>query len=237
VRLAVIVPMLDRAPSIEASLRALAPLRARGHRVVVADGGSRDDGPARAAALADRVVRAPRDWALQIDAGARTPEADTADALLFLPERLRLPPDADREVARALGGGASPWGFFDLRLCPAPAGPRSDSFSLRLASALAQAGSRASGIGLADQAIFVTRAAFLALEGLADADGAPDVDFCRRARLLGSPLLLRVRADLATEERRPAAILGRAARRECWRLACALNLPWQPQPPPRWSPI
>ena len=41
--LAIVMPVLNEAAGIEAALRALAPLRARGARVVVADGGSADD--------------------------------------------------------------------------------------------------------------------------------------------------------------------------------------------------
>ncbi|MGH8668595.1 MAG: glycosyltransferase, partial [Burkholderiales bacterium] len=42
-RLSVIVPALNEAPGIRAALEALAPLRARGHEVIVVDGGSSDD--------------------------------------------------------------------------------------------------------------------------------------------------------------------------------------------------
>jgi glycosyltransferase involved in cell wall biosynthesis len=239
-RLAIIVPTLDRAPTIEASLRALAPMRRRGHRVIVVDGGSRDDGPVRARALADRVVLAPRGWAWQVNAGGRAPEGEAADALVFLPEGVRLPAEADRTIARALDNGRSPWGFFDLQLDAheAPdAAPARVGLPLRLASALANAGSRATGIGLAEQVIFVTRAAFFALDGFCASEEPPDIGFCRRARLLGAPIVLREGARVRTDEKRPLAILGQAARRECWRLACAMDLPWRPRRPSRWSPI
>src|SRR5262245_37505533 len=101
-RLAIIVPTLNEAATIEPSLRALAPLRSRGVSVVVADGGSADDTVARAAHFADRVVAAPRGRALQMNAGARVPEAAAADVLLFLHADTSLPDDADRVVLRAL---------------------------------------------------------------------------------------------------------------------------------------
>jgi hypothetical protein len=249
-RLTIVLPLLDQAVAVEASLQELAPMRRRGHRVVVADGGSTDGGPERAAALADRVVRAARGWASLANAGAGTPEAEAADALLFLPPTLRLPPQADRAIAAALGAAASPWGFFDLRLIGidaaadatvdasvAAAAERGRALPLRVASVLANAGSRATGIGLAEQAIFVTRAAFLALGGYSLAEEPPDMGFCRRARLLGAPVLLRECADVRTAERQALPILWRAARRECWRAACRLDLPWRPQRAPRWSPI
>ena len=59
-RLTVVVPALNEAGGIRAALEALAPLRARGHEVIVADGGS-SDGTARARArLCDRRGRARR---------------------------------------------------------------------------------------------------------------------------------------------------------------------------------
>jgi hypothetical protein len=55
-RLSIVVPALNEAAGIGAALEALAPLRARGHEVIVVDGGS-DDATARLAApLCDRVV-------------------------------------------------------------------------------------------------------------------------------------------------------------------------------------
>ena len=41
-RLSIVVPTLDEAAGIVATLAALQPLRAAGHEVVVVDGGSRD---------------------------------------------------------------------------------------------------------------------------------------------------------------------------------------------------
>jgi glycosyltransferase involved in cell wall biosynthesis len=241
-RLALIVPTLDRASTIEASLRALAPMRQRGHRVIVVDGGSRDDSPVRARPLADRVVLAPRGWAWQVNAGGRAPEGEAADALVFLPEGIRLPAEADRTIARALDNASSPWGFFDLQIDrdEAPRGAprrRGADLPLRVAAAMANAGARATGIGLAEQVIFVSRAAFGALEGFSATAEPPDIEFCRRARLLGPPIVLHERARVCTDERHALAILRHAARREWWRLACAWDLPWRPARPQRWSSI
>ena len=55
-RLAIVIPTLNEAATIEAMLRALTPLRQRGVSVIVADGGSSDDTVKRAVPLADRVV-------------------------------------------------------------------------------------------------------------------------------------------------------------------------------------
>src|SRR6185295_9661149 len=80
-KMSIIIPVLNEAAVIGAALGSLAPLRARGHELIVADGGSKDATRALAAPLADRVVGAPRGRARQMNAGAA---AASGDALVFL---------------------------------------------------------------------------------------------------------------------------------------------------------
>ncbi|HKX37431.1 MAG TPA: glycosyltransferase, partial [Burkholderiales bacterium] len=80
-RLSVVVPALNEARGIADALRALAPLRSRGHELIVVDGGSHDGTREIAAALADATIVAPRGRARQMNAGAR---AARGDALVFL---------------------------------------------------------------------------------------------------------------------------------------------------------
>ena len=185
-RLAVVVPVLNEAATIEAALGRLAPLRDRGARLIVVDGGSDDDTAARAEPLADRVLAAPRGRASQMNAGAQADEARDADVLLFLHADTQLPQDADRIVARALADGAHSWGRFDVRL-------DADGWPLRLVETLMNWRSRATGIATGDQAIFATRAAFDWLHGFAPLPLMEDVDFCSRAKRLTRPAALRSR--------------------------------------------
>jgi glycosyltransferase involved in cell wall biosynthesis len=110
-RLSIVVPALDEAAGIGTALARLAPLRARGHEVLVVDGGSRDGTAALAAPLADRVLQAPRGRARQMNAGAA---AARGEALLFLHADTRLPEDADALVSGALR--EREWGRFDVRI-------------------------------------------------------------------------------------------------------------------------
>ena len=185
-RLAVIVPVLNEAADIEATLAALQPLRTRGVPLIVVDGGSRDATVVLASSLADRVVSAPRGRALQMNAGARTPEAQAADVLLFLHADTRLPADADGTLLRALANTQRCWGRFDVAIDGRPT-------ALRLVARLINLRSRLTGIATGDQAIFVTRAAYAALEGFAAIPLMEDIDFCRRAKALSRPLCLRAR--------------------------------------------
>ena len=220
-RLAVIVPMDTRAQGIEESLLALADLRRRGHQVIVVDAGDGQSAVARAQNLADRVLVAAQKLSVRLNAASRLPEAEGADALLFLPEAVRLPAQADRAIARALSNSTSPWGCFDVSFRNPSQGP---SAALELAAALANWCSRLTGICMWEQAIFVSRSAFFALEGFAVSEERADVEFSRRARQLGAPIVLRERALVEMKERGLRSILRATVRRERRRLAAALGL-------------
>lgn len=185
-KVAVIIPCLNQAAAVEGALRQLAPLRRRGGCVIVVDGGSSDDTVRRAAAAADMVISSPRGRALQCNAGARAPLAQSADVLLFLPADSTLPPDADRLVLRALANSTRRWGRFDIALA-------GGSRWLPWIAALINRCSRLTGICSGDQAIFVERGIFLALEGFAPIALAEDIDFSRRARQISPPLALAAR--------------------------------------------
>ena len=188
-RLSIVVPSLNEAAGIERCLRALAPLRGRGHEVIVADGGSDDGTPQLAAPLADRVVAAPRGRALQMNAGAA---AASADALLFLHADTILPADADRAVLAALASRA--WGRFDVSI---------DSRDARLAVVgfCMNWRSRLTGIATGDQAIFVRRAEFPGFPAIALME---DVAFSKAMKRVSPPACLRerVRTSARRWERR-----------------------------------
>ena len=113
-RLAIVIPVLDEGGVIAASLLALQAMRARGVRVIVVDGGSRDDTCTRARALADDVITAPRGRARQMNAGAAH-IGGAADVLLFLHADTHLPNEADHMIAAAIARGVR-WGRFDVRI-------------------------------------------------------------------------------------------------------------------------
>ena len=185
-QLAIIIPTLNEETGVQRSLAELGPLRARGVRVVVADGGSADQTVARAAPLVDRVISVPRGRALQMNAGARTAEAQSADVLLFLHADTVLPDDADRVILRALANSNRVWGRFDITI-------DGRSAWLPVVALLMNLRSRLTGIATGDQAIFVERSTFVALEGFAPIPLMEDIEFCARAKRLSPPLALRNR--------------------------------------------
>jgi len=185
-RLAIVIPTLNEAAGIECALEWLSPLRARGVRVVVADGGSSDDTVMRALKGADAVVPATRGRGRQMNAGARHPLAADADVLLFLHADTVLPPDADRLILKTLANDQRVWGRFDVEI-------EGEPVMLRVVAALMNWRARLSGIATGDQAIFIKSSAFVALDGFAPIALMEDIDFCRRARLLSPPITLRTK--------------------------------------------
>lgn len=177
-RLSIVIPVLNEAAGLRSALEALAPLRRRGHEVIVVDGGSDDGGAQLAADLCDRVLLAPRGRALQMNAGAR---AASGDCLVFLHVDTRLPEGAEQAIFGALR--ARDWGRFDV--CIEARHPL-----LALVAWAMNARSRLTGIATGDQAIFVRRAAFAGFPEIALME---DVAFSKAMKLASPPACLRER--------------------------------------------
>ena len=183
-QLSVVMPVLDEAAGIAAALRALAPLRARGHEVVVVDGGSADATADMASAGADRVVHGPRGRARQMNAGAALARGDV---LLFLHADTVLPDAADSAIQQAIEQGAR-WGRFDVCITGGEA-------LFPVIATLMNLRSRWTGITTGDQALFVQRTLFLQLGGYADQPLMEDIELSRRLRALFPPACLRQRVQ------------------------------------------
>jgi rSAM/selenodomain-associated transferase 2 len=179
VRISIVIPALNEAPAIGATLESLAAWRERGHEVVVADGGSEDRTREIAAPLADRVLLAPRGRARQMNAGAA---AARGDALLFLHADTRLPAGADGLVVHALENHS--WGRFDVRIDTPHPMLRVVAFAMNLRS-------RMTGIATGDQAIFVRRDAFA---GFPDIALMEDIGFSKAMKRRSPPACLRAKA-------------------------------------------
>jgi rSAM/selenodomain-associated transferase 2 len=181
-KLSVIMPVLNEAGGIEEALTSLAPLRARGVEIVVADGGSSDATVALARPLADLVIAAPRGRGVQMNAGAA---ASGGDVLLFLHADTHLPRDADALMRDGLVRSGCTWGRFDVRIAGAhPLFP--------VIAAMMNLRSRITGIATGDQAIFITRAAFGA--GFPEIALMEDIAMAKRLKRAGAPLCISSRA-------------------------------------------
>ena len=180
-RLSLILPALDEAASIPATLACLQPLRALGHEVILVDGGSTDGTPTLAAPRVDRVITSPRGRARQMNAGAAQAQGE---ALVFVHADTHLPDGAGSLISDALQHRL--WGRFDVRIAGRP-------WVLKVVAALMNGRSRLTGITTGDQAIFVRRDTFAALGGFPDLPLMEDIALSRRLKRLGPPACLRQR--------------------------------------------
>lgn len=177
-----IVPTLNEAEGIAATLTMLQAWRALGHEVIVVDGGSLDATRSLARPLADRVKLAPPGRARQMNAGAATAQGEV---LVFLHADTRLPTQALEAMRTGLRNHL--WGRFDVAIA-------GRARVLRLVAALMNLRSRLTGIATGDQAIFATRAAFSAVGGYPEQPLMEDIELSKRLKRLGPPACLRDRA-------------------------------------------
>ena len=188
-RISIVVPALNEAEQIEATLLPLQPLRARGHELILSDGCSADGTLARAKPWVDRLVQSPRGRAMQMNQGA---QAATGDLLLFLHADTQLPENTEA-LLREFWQSDKFWGRFDVRLS-------GKHPAFRLIAWLMNWRSRLTGIATGDQAIFVRRMAFEQIGGFPALPLMEDIAISRLLKRQSRPFC--IRTPLVTSSRR-----------------------------------
>ncbi len=185
-RIAVVIPTLDEAETVEAAI-----VSARtADEIVVVDGGSLDRTADRARAVGSQVLLSPRGRARQLDLGWR---ATGAEVVLFLHADTRLPLGWADAVRNALGDPRVVGGAFRLRF-------DERTFAMRFIEWGAQRRAAWAGLPYGDQAIFARRTALEAIGGIAQVPIAEDLDLARDLRRHGRLALLPL--AIATSARR-----------------------------------
>ncbi|MGL4574738.1 MAG: TIGR04283 family arsenosugar biosynthesis glycosyltransferase [Burkholderiaceae bacterium] len=187
-QLAIIVPVLNDAAALARLLPTLAPLRARGARVVVVDGGSADDGAAVSQSHADAFLQSPAGRAVQQHAGTFV---QPADAYWFLHADSTIPADADALIAQALATRA--WGRFDVRLAGRSRWLPVVAWCMNQRSAL-------TGICTGDQGIFVTADAYARAGGFPQIALMEDIALSKRLKRISHPV--RIKTPIFSSGRR-----------------------------------
>lgn len=180
-KLSVIIPALNEAAAITATLQALQPLRGRGHEVIVVDGGSSDLTIELSRPLTNRVIQARAGRATQMRAGAAVA---SGSVLWFLHADTVAPADADRLIIQALRHTRAGWGRFDVQLSQT-------RLLLRCVAWMMNQRSRLSGIATGDQGLFVTRRAYDDTGGFPEIPLMEDIAFSRTLRQRGRPASIR----------------------------------------------
>lgn len=179
--ISVILPVLNEARSIAATLAALAPLQP--FETIVVDGGSQDRTCDIAREFAVRIVDAERGRARQMNRGA---QAARGDVLLFLHADTCLPATAFADIAAALSDARYLGGRFDVAL-------DGGHWLLPVIGRLISYRSRVSKVGTGDQALFVRRDVFQRIGGFEDIPLMEDIALCRTLKRLGGVACLRSR--------------------------------------------
>ncbi len=190
-KISLVIPVLNEAAHLGATLQSLQSLRAQEHELILVDGGSSDSTLAIAVEFSDQLLSCEPGRARQMNRGA---QAATGDILWFLHADTLAPSSAAEEIVRVLGEGRTRiWGRFDVRLSGAHP-------LFRLIESMMNLRSRLSGIATGDQGIFVRREVFEQIGGYGDLPLMEDIELSRRLKRLGRPYCSRVR--LLTSSRR-----------------------------------
>lgn len=171
-KLSIIMPVLNEQKQLHQQLASLQDLRARGHELIVVDGGSRDDSRAVAAPLVDQLLQSQSGRARQMNTGAAGADGDW---LLFLHCDTRLPQQVDSYLEATLADAEADWGWFDVRLSN-PAVP------YRLIAWFMNRRARLTRVCTGDQCLLVQRSLFQELGGFPDLPLMEDVAMSKRLR-------------------------------------------------------
>jgi rSAM/selenodomain-associated transferase 2 len=176
----IVMPVLNEANILQDRLSTLQAFR-NSCKIIVTDGGSRDESIAIAQPLSDQIIHSPRSRARQMNGGAKL--ANT-EILLFLHADIQLPLNAFEQIIQAIGRGFH-WGRFDVCFdSPRPI--------FKLIAFMMNARSRLTGIATGDQAMFVTKSAFEKVSGFPDIPLMEDIALSQRLKKLGPPACLKV---------------------------------------------
>jgi len=191
--LSVIIPALDAAQTLPATLAALAEGRGAGllREVLVVDGGSRDESAALARAAGAQVIAAPRGRGIQLVSGAAVAKGAW---LLFLHADTRLGRGWPQAVGDFVGDAANARraGYFRLWLDDAAPAARRLEAAVRWRS-------RALGLPYGDQGLLIAAPFYREIGGFRPLPLMEDVDLVRR---LGRRRLAALAVDAVTSAAR-----------------------------------
>lgn len=178
--LSIIIPTLNEAMAIVGLLDSLAPLRAAGGELILADAGSQDGTSELARGRVDQVVMSPRGRAAQMNAGAA---AARGDLLVFLHADTWVPVETLRRLPELLSRSGRRWGRFDVRIAGHHPLLPVIAWSMNRRS-------RLTGIATGDQTLFMTRDLFEQVGGYPDIALMEDIAISRRLKRMGRPFCL-----------------------------------------------
>jgi rSAM/selenodomain-associated transferase 2 len=177
--ISVVVPVFHEEALINAAIRRLKALPCSEQIEIIVVDGDAEGGTLKA--LADRRVKgivSGKGRGRQMNTGAA---AASGDVILFLHLDTELPEDGFIRISRAMAEGRYTAGAFDLAI--ADRGP-----AFRIIERAASLRSRLTRAPYGDQAIFMRRDDFLAIDGYREWPIMEDVDLMRRVKRVGGKI-------------------------------------------------
>ncbi|MEL6927507.1 MAG: TIGR04283 family arsenosugar biosynthesis glycosyltransferase [Cyanobacteria bacterium J06600_6] len=171
--ISIIIPVLNEAVTIKQTLARLASYPEA--EIIVVDGGSHDETVMIATPIAKVITIIGQGRAGQMNAGA---DIAQGDILIFLHADTQLPSNFIRLVNQTLKQPQTIAGAFELEI-------DSTKRSLRWIEQLVKMRSRLLSLPYGDQAIFMTKQAFLKTGGYADLPIMEDFEFIKRIKKQG----------------------------------------------------
>jgi rSAM/selenodomain-associated transferase 2 len=180
-KFSIIIPTFNESDTIQSCLLALQSLRDHAE-IIVVDGDSDDNTIELATAYADKILSSERGRAKQMNHGAAQA---TGDILLFLHADTELPEHALSLLAQQLTT-QQPWGRFDIELC-------GESIIFKVIAFMMNWRSRLTGVATGDQAIFVSKTAFIAVGCYPDIALMEDIALSSALKKISSPICLKAK--------------------------------------------
>ncbi|MBL4582757.1 MAG: TIGR04283 family arsenosugar biosynthesis glycosyltransferase [Gammaproteobacteria bacterium] len=175
--ISLILPVRNEAGLIREQLQRLQCYRAKGHEVIVIDGGSVDATVQQTQGLVDKCEVSAAGRSNQMNQGA---EGAKGGVLLFLHADTELPFDADERIFSVLSAQGRRWGWFDVRLSkPQPA--------FRMVASMMNLRARLTSVSTGDQALFVEKELFQQIGGFPQLALMEDIAISKLLRRQGRP--------------------------------------------------
>ncbi|MGD2119591.1 MAG: TIGR04283 family arsenosugar biosynthesis glycosyltransferase [Chromatiales bacterium] len=185
-RCSIIIPLLNDGGVVLPLLQSLQVLRAQGHEIIVADGGSEDIQLNELQTLVDQVLICEPGRATQMNRGAAVA---SGDLLWFVHADSKLDAESAMRQVTDLPGSDDGWGRFDVQLSDA-------DWRLRIVARLMNCRSCFSRLATGDQAMFIRRELFEQAGGFPEIPLMEDIALSRtlrglaRCRCVHSPAVI-----------------------------------------------
>ena len=179
-RLSIIIPVLNEAACLQDLLKECERVRADGHEVILADGGSTDSTVSLATLSVDLIVDSEAGRALQMNAAAASA---SGDLFWFVHADTRLSSTNIHQVYKLLSQTGFAWGWFDIKLTDS-------AWMFRVIEKMMNWRARATQVATGDMGIFITRDLFYKVGAYDAIPIMEDIALSKRLRKIAKPTVL-----------------------------------------------